>query len=321
MSDSSQTRWPLPGDPDLTLGSAHHLVPQMYQRFFGNERRQIDAVDRDTGRRFRSRIADSVAEGDFYTAINKSGNPDGKSEHLLSWIEGEAFPTLQRLVKCPTFAKFPPSPSERVAVCLFLAFQMTRGRSIRRMTEMLGDIWAHMQVPSKMDNAQAEAWLHSEGQDVTPEAIDQAVSASAIIDQLEFVPDPNSHLVTMGPLALRIFPYLIMRSWYVAEYTSPVLITSDEPVVLFSSDQRRYGRRAGIEYAEEIWFPLGPKSLLVLTKEPYYGPERRALAAEGSASEVMRRIATNAYELILMHPDHDDIDVSDLPEPGTTATL
>lgn len=47
------------------------------------------------------------------------------------------------------------------------------------------------------------------------------------MDDFEFVPDPNAHLSTMGGIALRISELLLPRPWWIAEYDSPALLTSD----------------------------------------------------------------------------------------------
>jgi hypothetical protein len=77
-----------PGDPDASVGARHHRVPRFYLERFANERMQITTVDRRTRARRTAAIRETAAEKDFYTAINIEGEKDGKSEHLLSHIEG-----------------------------------------------------------------------------------------------------------------------------------------------------------------------------------------------------------------------------------------
>jgi hypothetical protein len=61
-----------------------------YLERFASERLQITTVDRRTGARWAAPITETAAEKDFYTAINTDGEKDGKTEHLLSHIEGNA---------------------------------------------------------------------------------------------------------------------------------------------------------------------------------------------------------------------------------------
>jgi len=70
-------KWPLPGDPDASVGARHHRVPRFYLERFANERLQIATVDRRTGERRTAAIRETAAEKDFYTAINTDGEKDG----------------------------------------------------------------------------------------------------------------------------------------------------------------------------------------------------------------------------------------------------
>lgn len=317
MSDGTrERRWPLPGDPDASVGTKQHLLPQLHQRYFGNEREMIATVVRATGERFVAPIKDTVAERNFYSTADETGKLDGKSDHLLGWAEAKVAPVIRELVHGGAFVRFPPAPAARADLCMFLAFQLTRGRYMRRMTEQAGDLYMHLMIPQGMDRGQAQAWLTARGEDPTDEAVEQVVAASAIMDKVEFMPDPNEHIRHMGPLALKLYPLLVFRHWYVAEYSVPSLITCDEPVVMIFDDPRRMGRRAGLADAAEVWFPLSPRHLLILADDGRYGAERRFAADPGSATEANLRIAANAYETIHMHPDQDHLAGIEIPEPG-----
>ncbi len=144
-------------------------------------------------------------------------------------------------------------------MCLFLAFQKVRGKLTRKRIELLGDLLARAQIPASMTSEQAAAWLQANEHEVTPEAVREMVELSASLDDFKFAPDPNAHLSTMGGLALRISELLLPRPWWIAEYDTPALLTSDEPVALHFRDRSRPpGHDRGIAYADEIWFPLDP---------------------------------------------------------------
>src|SRR5690242_14743982 len=72
--------------------------------------------------------------------------------------------------------------------------------------------------------AQAKAWLAARNREPTDKAVEQLLAASSIMGKVEFVPDPNEHIAQMGPLALKLFPLLVFRRWYVAAYSKPSLI-------------------------------------------------------------------------------------------------
>lgn len=82
MSTGKHRRWPLPGDPDGSVSTKQHLLPQPHQRYFGNERGMIATVVRATGARYVAPIKDTAAEGDFYTTADENGVLDGKSDHF-----------------------------------------------------------------------------------------------------------------------------------------------------------------------------------------------------------------------------------------------
>jgi hypothetical protein len=230
--------WPLPADPDASVGACHHRVPRFYLERFANERMQITTVDRRTRAQRTAAIRETAAEKDFYTAINTEGEKDGKSEHLLSHIEGNAARAIKNILN-PVFPLFPPRPQDRTDLCLFLAFRKVRGKLTRKRIEMLGDLWAHLQIPAGMTPEQAHMWLQANEQKATPESVQEIVELSASMEDFEFVPDPNAHLSVMGGVALRISELLLPRPWWIAEYDSPVLLTSDEPVALHFRDRSR----------------------------------------------------------------------------------
>jgi Protein of unknown function (DUF4238) len=202
-------------------------------------------------------------------------------------------------------------------LCLFLAFQKVRGKLIRKRIEMLGDIWAHLHIPADMTPEQARAWLQANGQEVTPESVQEIVELSVSMEGFEFVPDPNAHLSVMGGVALRISELLLPRPWWIVEYDAPALLTSDEPVALHFRDRSRpLGHDRGIAYADEIWFPLDPCRLLILGRSGDALPEQRLRPPAKTAATVNRTIAAGAYEYIYMHPGQDHLKGLRLPKPG-----
>lgn len=313
---ATSPEWPLPGDPDACVGARHHRVPRFYLERFANERMQIATVDRRTRARRTAAIRETAAEKDFYTAINTEGAKDGKTEHLLSHIEGNAARAIKNILN-PVFPLFPPRPQDRADLCLFLAFQKVRGKLTRKRIEMLGDLWAHLQIPAGMTTGQARAQLQASEQEATPESVQEIVELGASMEDFEFVPDPNAHLGVMGGVALRISELLLPRPWWIAEYDSPALLTSDEPVALHFRDRSRPpGYDRGIAHADEIWFPLDPRRLLILGSPGDQLPEQRLRPAARTAATVNRTIAACAYEHVYMHPAQDHLKGVRLPRPG-----
>ena len=99
----------------------------------------------------------------------------------------------------------------------------------------------------------------------------------------------------MGDTALRISELLLPRPWYIADYGAPALLTSDEPVALpFRDASRPPGHDRWIAYADEIWFPLDPRRLLILGRPGDPAPEQYLHPPAETAATVNLTIAAGA---------------------------
>jgi hypothetical protein len=164
---------------------------------------------------------------------------------------------------------------------------------------------------------EAIQWLTANGQEATPQAVSELKDFSADMPDLEFVPDPNEHLRMMGEVAMGIMEYLLPRPWWLIDYESPVLLTSDEPVALhFRDNTSPPGHGRGVAQADEIWFPLDPRRLLILGTPSDPIPEQRLTVSQETAGSANFAVAAGSYEYIFMHPDQDHLQGVNLPEPG-----
>jgi hypothetical protein len=149
--------------------------------------------------------------------------------------------------------------------------------------------------------------------EATEERIAQMEDMVANLEEHAFVPDPNEHLRMLGPLSSGIFPRLMRRHWYLAEFRTPALITCDEPVMLYTQSPSPY-RGYGVVNADEVWFPLSPCLLLILAREPSPLPPKFAAPTE-FAELVNHYVMHHAYQLIVAHTGHKDA-VPDMPPDG-----
>jgi hypothetical protein len=94
-----------------------------------------------------------------------------------------------------------------------------------------------------------------------------------------------------------------------------LLLTSDEPVVLFSGGEHSEEEAIGVATADEVWFPLDPKHLLILGRPDDPGPFVRIPGQPVFAEQANWLVAQNAYEKIFLHPDRD-LKVPKLPPAG-----
>jgi hypothetical protein len=303
--------WPLAGNPNEHVGNRHHLVPQLYLQRFGRGDR-IAVVDVHTGVRRVSPIADTAAERDFYSFINTQGELDGRLEHMLSQVEGDG----ARVIKNLTSVFFQePSADDREALSVLLAFQMVRGREFRRRGELLADLTMRLPLSFVTDEQSARSALQARGIMEPSEAeILELISACDELDSIEFVPDPNDHMRMMGPLAMNIMPHLLNRPWVLIEFPEPALLTSDEPVALYSAGEHDEYESLSVPGAREIYFPLDPKRLLILGHPEDL--DRSFIRVEGRpewADLSNWLMSVYAYQYLFLHPEHD-IRMPPLPE-------
>src|ERR1700727_1788243 len=109
----------------------HHIVPQLYQKGFarrsGNVWKAV-VLDRRTGQvRGPMTVRDIFAERDYNTIIDADGNRDFAAERLLAkHVEDVAAPGLEALRE----GRFPLGERDREHVALFMAAQLSRGRTV-----------------------------------------------------------------------------------------------------------------------------------------------------------------------------------------------
>jgi len=107
----------------------------------------------------------------------------------------------------------------------------------------------------------------------------------------------------MGEASFRIYRLLMRRFWYLAEFPGPDLLTCDEPVVCYTSHAEP-SRGIGFLNAEEVWFPLSPQFLLILSLRAQPLPPKFQATVE-NAITANTMLARNAYQYIYLHPAHN----------------
>jgi hypothetical protein len=296
--------WPFPGDPNHFVGARHHTVPRFYLEYWTNHGGYIDVVEKPGGRRYRTVPKTASAETDFYTYIDLDGNLSGHMEQVLGVIEAGASAAIGRITH-PLFGRFPPPPDDKQEIATLIAFQKVRGKRRRREIETQADFYMKLQY-SGLDSDAIKRLLENQLGHASPEHVTEMEGFVANLDEYEFVPDPNDHVRMMGKLAEQIFRRLMRRHWYLGVFEEPVLITSDEPVMLHKTNPSPI-RGHGLLDADEVWFPLNPSTLLILTLEPQPVPARFP-APISTAGTVNTYAAHNAYQHLFLHPAQPDID-------------
>lgn len=301
-------QWPIPSDPNHFVGARHHTVPRFYLEYWADSNGRIDVVEKPAGRRYRTVPKTASAETDFYTYIDLDGNPAGHMEQVLGVIEADASAAIGRITH-PTFGQFPPPPNDKSAIATLIAFQKARGKRRRREIETQADLYMKLQY-SGLDSDAIRRMLEEQLGQASADQVAEIEHLVANLKDCEFVADPNDHIRMMGELARTIFPHLIRRHWYLAVFDEPVLVTCDEPVMVYKANPSPL-RSNGMIDADEVWFPLNPSMLLILALVPQPIPAR-FLASSSTAETVNAYAAHNAYQNVFLSPGQPDMDADRL---------
>jgi hypothetical protein len=310
MADLAED-WPFPGDPSQYVGSRHHTVPRFYLEYWADNDENIVVVEKADGRRYVTSPKTASAETDFYTYIDLEGNPAGHLEQALGHVEGRAAKAISGITH-PLFGRFPPPPDDRADIATMIAFQKIRGKRRRKEIELQADFITKAQY-SGFSRSDIECLLMERDGHVNPVVLTELEEFLANLDNYEYVPDPNDHLRMLGSLAFEIFKRLMRRYWYLAVFDAPVLITCDEPVMVYKRNPKPF-RGYGVADADEIWFPLNPCMLLTFALQPQ--PISDRFNAPAQSAEIVNAYAVhNAYQYVFLHPEHQAA-MPPLPEDG-----
>jgi hypothetical protein len=169
--------------------------------------------------------------------------------------------------------------------------------------------------------------------------------------EVTVVPHPNEHIRLMGPMSYSIFQNLVQRPVQLVRLDAPLLVISDEPVIVDTDEhvrhrpecsmterqlrqrQRRDGKNAtseqpfhiwptqpsGVELAEAVGMSLSPAALLVFGR---IGEDLQSEVvvkgdeAEKLAESVNAAVVGQAYDWIAAHPDHPTFANWTFPPPS-----
>lgn len=310
---------------DLTsqVGTRHHIVPRTILRRFANNANQIRLRDRITSK-VRVVAVGDVAVKDFYTFIDLDMAPNGAMEMWLSEVEAEFARVIRPYLSTSTFGlPRPPAGIDRFALDTFVAVQALRGMRTRRAMELIADYGMKL--------------------------VNQDKISPKDIQRVEIVPHQNEHIEFMHRASETLAEHLSLRPVSVAQLDRPLLVISDEPVVLIPRDgtpkgdlrdrmriegehvprenlvQISNGRDVGFHDADEVILPLSPRHALV------YGPVGSRWTAVvsslkgGEANRIAREAnalqARNAFGWVAAHPDGPHLAQIPWPKPTPAVTI
>jgi hypothetical protein len=298
------------------------LVPRFLLAGFADATGQLIAERRDRTRRRLVLVDAAVAElGRYALAADRTDAP--ALARLLAEVEARGAEAVERI----TAGAFPPRESDRASLALVLAAQLLLGRYHRaeagRVATLVGQL-----IVSTIEEAEEEEEAEvaeeadvegpeSEGTEgmVAPEAPearkpDAGGGAGAPDVLLPGRPPVGRSLASMPALARQ----LAARTWQVVRFASPVLLTSDTPVVLWAPSAAAKAYQVGLGSAHEVRVPLDARHALIVARRAPAGEIMRDLG-ERHARALNRTVAEGAAEWMYYHPASDPLERVELPSP------
>ena len=269
-----------------------HLVPSSYLARFADRRGRITVVSRARpSDRHTLKVTEAATFRDFYTLQHLEGADRYALERALSDVEAAGLDAVRRL--CDDDGQL--TGEQRSSLCRLAAFQRVRGQRVRRAGEAMSTVLQRV-MPS--------AWTDPEG---------NLVDGVRRTDTGEFHPDPEHHLRTLVTSARQIERVWVNWRLRLLRFDQPVLLTSDEPVQCTKYPGGNPFEGVGAVNADEVWFPLDPRCLLVLSPRPTGGGWFDATDQQTAAVVANRAVAGGAYADIFVTPGRNPLGAFDLP--------
>ncbi|HWC01209.1 MAG TPA: DUF4238 domain-containing protein [Methylomirabilota bacterium] len=295
---------------------ARPLVPRFLLAGFADLAGQLMAERRDRTRRHLVAVEAAVAELGVYALASDRAKAPALAR-LLAESEALAADAIQRI----TSGAFPLRAPDRASLALVLAVQLLLGRYHRaeavRTAALVGQL-----IVSTIEEAQAaadEASEDAEAEDAEGENTELSV------EERETAPAEDAPDVTLPgrpPIgrSLASLPelarQLAARTWQVVRFPSPVLLTSDTPVVLWAPSAAAKLYQVGLGSAHEVRVPLDARHALIVARHAPAGEIIRDLG-ERQARALNRTVAEGAVEWMYYHPGSDPLEGVELPSPGS----
>ncbi len=293
----------------------HHTVPQMHLRRFADSEHFVSAVPTTGGRPQRMSVKRASAEMGFYNLElappHDEDFPPEFVEGSLSYFETKAAPIIERLVH----GDFALSDWDRFYLTLFVAFQLVRGRAFRAELSATMTVQARLDLQTRVTPTRARRWLRSKGLPADERAV-VAFVHEAINGPWKLVGSNSTYVQAMLQSAFEdVHPRLFLcRRLRVLRFAQPMLLTSDEPAVLWGRPKRDlYASPLGTATADSIWMPLDRRHALALVRS---GREGIVDSPPQRAHQINTAVAASARQWDFQHPEDDPVDVSTLPPHG-----
>ena len=248
--------------------SLHHYIPRFYLRSFGiNERISVWEKQSDQIRMNQNPARVAASRG-FYTFQNSDGMKSGGLEEMLANLEGRTQSAIRGIDR---FEAEIPSESKEV-LADFIAVQHVRTPKQRKIVEnnadLLEKILAERTTPQKN---------HEFGTTPSKEVL----------------------LATAFGSAPAIYGVLMERPWFLVNFNTPCLVTSDNPIIKIPYPDALPNEGVGLKTCREIWFPLTARKLIIMKEV--------STAQKGDNIHILNENDLKNYKSIIKTHNHHQI--------------
>jgi hypothetical protein len=278
----------------------------MYLRRFADERQQLVMRPRDDAARGqRITVRKACAEVGYYAIATEDVEPPHDEGHdpelverIFAAVEGETDALLRGILS----GGFPPQePEARFRISMFIALQITRGWAFRRDLEELGNLSARHYVETQATPERVTSFLKERGLPHGDRHVQEFLQRALGPNGPRLVLPQARAVQEMLRFAIEfLMPDIFSRRWRLLEFDEPRLLTSDEPVALWSPE----GAPAGVRNAPAIWLPLDRTHALGLVRA---GAEKIVSGSPTRARIINVAVAEQAERWIFHHPDDDPL--------------
>jgi hypothetical protein len=258
-----------------------HYTPKFYLEGFTDSGDLLHIVQRDTGRRWTSRAANTGLERDFYTLEDiPTGEDPYFIEKAFAQFEGQAAAVLGEII---TNRTIPKDTDKYDTLINFIALAAARVPGMRRLIskpmEEIAQMMAQMMVSSKERFEQS--FPEASAQGLTYETAREFVQHGMVIETTTAA--YVNHLLSVVEILL---PVLGNRNWTVCynDTAGEHFIVTDSPVAVTWSDTRPagfFGPAFG-KSETDVTVPLSSHVALIGRFEDV--PETLALSKQGVAA-------------------------------------
>lgn len=284
----------------------HHYVPMFYLNYFVTKSAEgtgrFWVYDKADGPARTQTPINTAVEGQLYSFETSSGTKDDSLENLLSNLESEAKPVLDRW-QVPNVAA---TQDEKKAIAQFLAIMHTRSpRTIQGITEaseVIGIEFARFLADRPQMVREFLEQERLSGRPNIPTVEEMIDSLRNVEERFEIKVNRERSLIESFKLSERIAAELFKLNWCLCRApTGTFFVTSDTPLCPFAPtgpDRALLGAGFGLPNVE-VTFPISPTLCLLLDQR--HDKERMSVGkqfvreANIRMAAIAERIVISAY--------------------------